>query len=158
LAALKQGKFVAVHLSNWGFLDKFAAFLDEFKFYDSFEAFGNLRERVSIPVFFFMMVMTYKTLLGYDSFNILPQTLFASVAILQLLGFNAKQIREGFYKKQGKTGHFRSRSVKRVLTKPSSAPALVSVYRSGYPFPATQVPEWLFPHGLHFHHGRERPV
>jgi hypothetical protein len=105
LAALKQGKFVAIHLSNWGFLDRFAAFLDALGFYKSFEAFGDLRERVSIPAFFFLMVMTYKTLLGYDSFNILPQTLFASIAILYLMGFNALQIRNGFNQK-GKTHPF----------------------------------------------------
>ena len=105
LAALKQGTFVAIHLSNWGFLDRFAAFLDALGFYKSFEAFGDLRERVSIPAFFFLMVMTYKTLLGYDSFNILPQTLFASIAILYLMGFNALQIRNGFNQK-GKTHPF----------------------------------------------------
>lgn len=99
LASLKEGKFVAIHLSTWGFLDKFAAFLDQLGFSMSFDAFGDPRERISIPAFFFLMAMTYKTLLGYDSFDILPKTLFASTAILYLMGFNAVQMRNGFNQK-----------------------------------------------------------
>ena len=43
--------------------------------------------------------MTYKTLLGYTSFDALPQTLFANSGILRLMGFNAFQIRTGFNQK-----------------------------------------------------------
>jgi hypothetical protein len=43
--------------------------------------------------------MTFKTLLGYDSFNILPTTLFRSAALLRLMGFNAMQIKQGFNRK-----------------------------------------------------------
>jgi Transposase DDE domain len=43
--------------------------------------------------------MTFKTLLGYDSFNILPKTLFRSAALLRLMGFNAIQITQGFNQK-----------------------------------------------------------
>jgi hypothetical protein len=43
--------------------------------------------------------MTFKTLLGYDSFNILPTTLFRSAALLRLMGFTAIQIKDGFNQK-----------------------------------------------------------
>ena len=99
LAALKEGRFVALHLSTWGFLDKFAAFLEHVGFYASLEAFGDQRDSPSIHPFFFMLVMTFKTLLGYDSFNILPVTLFRSAALLRLIGFNAIQIKDGFNQK-----------------------------------------------------------
>jgi hypothetical protein len=97
--ALKHGWFVALHMSTWGFLDKFAAFLDQVGFYVSFAAFNDPRARSSIPEFFFLNVMTYKTLLGYDSFDALPKTLFANSGILRLLGFTAAQIRHGFNQK-----------------------------------------------------------
>ena len=97
--ALKHGWFVALHMSTWGFLDKFAAFLDQVGFYSSFVAFTDPRARRSIPEFFFLNVMTYKTLLGYTSFDALPQTLFANSGILRLMGFNAAQIRTGFNQK-----------------------------------------------------------
>ena len=93
IAALKQGRFMAIHLSTWGFLDKFAAFLDHVGFYLSFDAFDDSRERSSIAPFFFLIVMTYKTLFGYNSFDALPPTLFASSALLRLMGFNAVQIK-----------------------------------------------------------------
>ena len=47
--ALKHGWFVALHMSTWGFLDKFAAFLDQVGFYSSFVAFTDPRARRSIP-------------------------------------------------------------------------------------------------------------
>ena len=99
IAALKQGRFTAIHLSTWGFLDKFAAFLAHVGFYLSFDAFDDSRERSSIAPFFFLIVMTYKTLFGYNSFDALPQTLFASSALLRLMGFNAVQIKNGFNQK-----------------------------------------------------------
>jgi len=99
LAALKEGHFLAIHLSTWGFLDRFAAFLDQVGFYLSLEALGDARQSPSIHPFFFAIVMTFKTLLGYDSFNSLPTTLFRSAALLRLMGFNAVQISEGFNQK-----------------------------------------------------------
>lgn len=99
MAALSEGRFLALHLATWGFLDKFAAFLDQIGFYVSLETFGDPRDSPSIPPFFFMIVMTFKTLLGYDSFNVLPTTLFRSAAILRLMGFTAVQIKDGFNRK-----------------------------------------------------------
>ena len=99
LAALREGRFIALHLSTWGFLDRFAAFLDQVGFFLSLEAFGDPRQSPSIHPFFFSIVMTFKTLLGYDSFNVLPTTLFRSTALLRLMGFNAMQIKEGFNQK-----------------------------------------------------------
>jgi hypothetical protein len=99
VSALKQGWFIAIHMSTWGFLDKFAAFLDQVGFYVSFDAFNDPRARSSIPEFFFLNVMTYKTLLGYVSFDSLPKTLFANSAVLRLMGFTAAQIKNGFNQK-----------------------------------------------------------
>ena len=84
-------------------MDRFAAFLDQVGFLLSLEAFGDPRQSPSIHPFFFSIVMTFKTLLGYDSFNMLPQTMFRSTALLRLMGFNAVQIKEGFNQK----GHTR---------------------------------------------------
>lgn len=99
MVALSEGRFLALHLATWGFLDKFAAFLDQIGFYLSLEAFGDPRNSPSIHPFFFMIVMTFKTLLGYDSFNVLPTTLFRSASLLRLMGFNAIQIKDGFNQK-----------------------------------------------------------
>jgi hypothetical protein len=99
VAALKQGRFLAIHMSSWGFLDQFAAFLEQVGFYVSFDTFTDPRARQSIAPFFFLNAMTYKTLLGYGSFDALPQTLFRSSALLRLLGFTAAQIKDGFNQK-----------------------------------------------------------
>jgi hypothetical protein len=99
ISALKHGWFSAIHMSTWGFLDRFAAFLDQVGFPLSFDAFNDPRARSSIPEFFFLNVMTYKTLLGYVSFDSLPKTLFASSAVLRLMGFSAAQIKNGFNQK-----------------------------------------------------------
>jgi hypothetical protein len=97
--ALKQGWFVAIHMSTLGFLDKFAAFLDQVGFSVSFDAFNDPRARSSIAPLFFLNVMTYKTLLGFVSFDLLPQTLFANSGVLRLMGFSAAQIKNGFNQK-----------------------------------------------------------
>jgi len=99
VAALKQGRFIAIHMSTWGFLDKFVAFLDQVGFYSSFDAFNDPRARSSIPPFFFLNAMTYKTLLGYGSFDSLPETLFGSSVLLRFMGFTAAQIKDGFNQK-----------------------------------------------------------
>ena len=99
VAALKEGRFLAIHMSTWGFLDQFAAFLEQVGFYLSFDTFADPRARQSIAPFFFLNALTYKTLLGYNSFDSLPKTLFASSALLRLMGFTAAQIKNGFNQK-----------------------------------------------------------
>jgi hypothetical protein len=84
-------------LREAGLLDEFFAFLEES---------GMLRllsqqelpgvQRVVIPTVQFVLLYLLKVLVGAESMNELPRVLFSNVALMELIGFNAHQIEQGF--------------------------------------------------------------
>ncbi len=87
-------------LSEAGLLDEFFAFLEES------EMMATLRQqelpgvqRVLIPTIQFLLLYLLKVLIGAESMNELPRVLFSNIAVMELIGFNARQIEEGLTKR-----------------------------------------------------------
>lgn len=91
----------AMHeLSEAGLLDAFFAFLEEVGMMKEIEQL-NLPgvERVLIPAVQLVLLYLLKVLFGVESMNSLPQHLFSTVGLMQLVGFNATQVQQGFTKR-----------------------------------------------------------
>lgn len=91
----------AMHeLSEAGLLDEFFAFLEEVGVMQEMEDLSLPGvERVLIPTVQFVLLYLLKVLFGVESMNSLPQHLFSNVGLMQLIGFNATQVHEGFTKR-----------------------------------------------------------
>jgi len=98
--ALRHGQCDAI-LPAWGFLDGLAGFLHQGGVLPLFDAFPDHRQRRSIAPFFFCHIMVYRPLFDLPRLADIGTTLFRSPYIMNLLGFNARQIEEGFYAGQG---------------------------------------------------------
>jgi hypothetical protein len=87
-------------LSEAGLLDEFFAFLEEIGMMAVLEQ-QELPgvKRVLIPAVQFVLLYLLKVLFGGESMNQLPQVLFSNVALMELIGFNARQIEEGMTKR-----------------------------------------------------------
>ncbi len=87
-------------LSEAGLLDEFFAFLEEIGMMAVLEQ-QELPgvKRVLIPTVQFVLLYLLKVLFGGESMNQLPQVLFSNVALMELIGFNARQIEEGMTKR-----------------------------------------------------------
>jgi hypothetical protein len=94
---LEKGECDGILPAARGFLDGFATFLLEAKILDAFDQFPDPRERHSIPVFFFCNTLVHRPLFRLKRMAPIERTLFRSPYILRQLGFNARQVREGFY-------------------------------------------------------------
>jgi hypothetical protein len=66
-----------------------------------FETLPDPRQRRSIPAFFFCTTLLHLPLLRLDHLVDIENVLFRSPFILRTLGFNARQIAEGFYASNG---------------------------------------------------------
>src|SRR5438876_8119710 len=55
--------------------------------------------RVLVPTVQFVLLYLLKVLFGGQSMNELPRVLFSHVALMELIGFNARQIEEGLTKR-----------------------------------------------------------
>src|SRR5229473_4169980 len=87
-------------LSEAGLLDEFFVFLEEIGMMAVLEQ-QELPgvQRVLIPTVQFVLLYLLKVLFGGESMNQLPQVLFSNVALMELIGFNARQIEEGMTKR-----------------------------------------------------------
>lgn len=87
-------------LSEAGLLDEFFAFLKEVGMMAVLEEM-NLPgvRRVLIPTIQFVLLYMLKVLFGHDSMNKLPRVLFSNMALMELVGFNARQVDEGLTKR-----------------------------------------------------------
>jgi len=56
---------------------------------------GKALQRTMVPIVQYLLLYGLKTLFGIDSMNALPALLFSDEAIMQLVGFNAQQVRHG---------------------------------------------------------------
>jgi Transposase DDE domain len=83
-------------LSEAGLLDEFFVFLEDvgvMALLEELELPGV--ERVLVPTVQFVLLYLLKVLFGGQSMNELPRVLFSNMALMQLVGFNARQVEEG---------------------------------------------------------------
>src|SRR5947209_13661301 len=83
-------------LSEAGLLDEFFVFLEEIGMMavlEQVELPGV--QRVLVPTVQFILLYLLKVLFGGQSMNELPRWLFSNVALMELVGFNARQVAEG---------------------------------------------------------------
>ena len=59
------------------------------------EAHGAAIHRQMVPFVQYILLYSLKTLFGVESINALPSLLFSDEALMQLVGFNAQQVRQG---------------------------------------------------------------
>jgi hypothetical protein len=83
-------------------LDEGAVLDDFFHFLQSIgimslleEVHGAAIQREMVPYVQYVLLYGLKTLLGIESMNALPSLLFSDEGLMQLVGFNAQQVREG---------------------------------------------------------------
>ncbi len=83
-------------LSEAGLLDEFFVFVREIGMMAVLEQMELLGvQRVLVPAVQFVLLYLLKVLFGGQSMNELPRVLFSHVALMELIGFNARQIEEG---------------------------------------------------------------
>lgn len=97
IAAMRSGECDAVLPAAQTFLDGFAGFLLKHDLVDALRNVPDHRNRVSIPSFFFCMTLLHLPLFRMRHLADIEDVLFRSPFILRSLGFNARQIAEGFY-------------------------------------------------------------
>src|SRR5437763_8803524 len=87
-------------LSEAGLLDEFFAFLEEIGMMSVVERLELPGvQRVLVPTVQFVLLYLLKVLFGGQSMNELPRVLFSQVALMELVGFNARQVEEGLTKR-----------------------------------------------------------
>ena len=97
LSALERGETDGMLPAGSGTMDRFAKFLSEFGVAEILNGFADHRERRSIPAFLFCNLLLHKSLLNISSLSQIGPILFSSPDSLRMLGFNMRQIQEGFY-------------------------------------------------------------
>jgi len=97
LAALQRGECDGLLPAAVGFLDDFATFLDGCGVLSQFEHFPDPRQSRSIAPQFFCNVLLHKCLFRLPKLADIERVLFQSPDVLRRLGFNFRQIHEGFY-------------------------------------------------------------
>src|SRR5918999_3278185 len=83
-------------LDEGALLDDFFHFLQAIGVMELFEeAHGAAVHREMVPFVQYVLLYGVKTLFGIESINALPSLLFSDEALMQLVGFNAQQVRHG---------------------------------------------------------------
>ena len=101
LAALARGECDGLLPAASEFLDGFAAFVSDIGILPLLDRFPDHRDRRSIVPAFFCNTLIHKALLRIDSLAQVGPVLFHSPDVLRRLGFNFRQINEGFYATDG---------------------------------------------------------
>ena len=87
-------------LSEAGLLDEFFVFLEEIGMMAMLERLElPAVQRVLVPTVQFVLLYLLKVLFGGQSMNELSRWLFSNVALMELVGFNARQVEEGLTKR-----------------------------------------------------------
>jgi DDE family transposase len=83
-------------LDEGALLDDFFQFLRELGVLELMEGVqGTALQREMVPVVQYLLLYGLKTLFGIESMNALPALLFSDEGLMQLVGFNAQQVRHG---------------------------------------------------------------
>ena len=101
LAALKRGECDGIVPAAGEFMDGFAEYLHEHGVLGFFERFPDGRARRSIGPEFFCNTLLHKALFRLRSLAQIGPVLFHSTDVLRRLGFNLRQVRDGFYDGDG---------------------------------------------------------
>src|SRR5712691_3639077 len=87
-------------LSEAGLLDESFVFLEQIGMMAELEGMELPGvQRVLVPTVQFVLLYLLKVLFGGESMNALPRWLFSNVALMELVGFNARQVEEGLTKR-----------------------------------------------------------
>jgi hypothetical protein len=87
-------------LSEAGLLDEFFVFVEEIGMMAVLEQLQLPGvQRVLVPTVHFVLLSVLKVLVGGQSMNELPRLLFSHLAVMQLVGFNARQVEAGLTKR-----------------------------------------------------------
>src|SRR5258708_4906406 len=87
-------------LSEAGLLDEFFVFVEQVGMMAVLEQVQLPGvQRVLVPTVQFVLLYLLKVLFGGQSMNELPRWLFSNVALMELVGFNARQVAEGLTKR-----------------------------------------------------------
>lgn len=101
VAALQRGECDGIVPAAGEFMDGFAEFLAEHGILGFFEQFPDNRSRRSIGPEFFCNTLLHKALFRLPSLAQIGPVLFHSPDVLRRLGFNLRQVNEGFYDGDG---------------------------------------------------------
>lgn len=101
LSALERGETDGILPAASYFMDRFAQFMLKAGIPKVFDEFPDHRKRKWIAPFFFCNVLLHKSLLRLTSLSQVGPFLFSSPDVMRTLGFQMRQIREGFYKVDG---------------------------------------------------------
>ncbi len=101
LSALERGETDGILPAASRFMDRFALFMLEAGIPKVFDEFPDHRKRKWIAPFFFCNVLLHKSLLRLTSLSSIGPFLFSSPDVMRTLGFQMRQIREGFYRVDG---------------------------------------------------------
>lgn len=97
-------KMDGVHtLDEAGLLDEFFAFLEEsqvLNFWKRYEI--RAIQRVFQPTIYFLLLYGTRVLFGIQATNALPDLLFSNIAVMTLIGFNARQVAGGLSQRGSK--------------------------------------------------------
>src|SRR5258706_1557258 len=87
-------------LSDAGLLDEFFVFLKDMGMLEVFQQASHSGvKRTLVPTVQFVLLYFLKVLLGGESMNELPRVLISSLALMELVGFNAHQCENGLTKR-----------------------------------------------------------
>lgn len=101
LSALERGETDGILPAASHFMDRFAQFMLGAGIPKVFDEFPDHRKRKWIAPFFFCNVLLHKSLLRLTSLSSIGPFLFSSPDVMRTLGFQMRQIREGFYRVDG---------------------------------------------------------
>lgn len=101
LRALRRGDCDGLVPAACQFMDEFAQFLADHEILRFFQQFPDGRARRSIGPEFFCNTLLHKALFRLDSLAQIGPILFQSPDVLRRLGFNFRQVHEGFYHGEG---------------------------------------------------------
>jgi len=97
IAALERGECEGILPAASGIFDDFASFCTEIGLLEILAELPDARERRSIPACFFGNILIHKALFRIPTLTQAARVLFHSPDTLRRLGFNWRQIQEGFY-------------------------------------------------------------
>lgn len=101
LSALERGETDGILPAASGFMDRFAKFMLAAGIPKALDEFPDHRKRKWIAPFFFCNVLLHKSLFRLTSLTQIGPFLFSSPDVMRALGFQMRQIREGFYQGDG---------------------------------------------------------
>lgn len=101
LSALERGETDGILPVACEFMDRFAQFMLKAGIVRVFDGFPDNRKRKWIAPFFFCNVLLHKSLFRLTSLTSIGSFLFSSPDVMRALGFQMRQIKEGFYKVDG---------------------------------------------------------